>query len=108
MPSIVLFTVAVVAALVVLVLLRDARDARRPRTSEPAPPATAPGQAVPFVPSAPSVDVEALAAHVRELRRAVDQGLIGRDEAIDSIVRQADGSVGEGAAERLLDGADPR
>jgi hypothetical protein len=40
------------------------------------------------------------------LRRAVESGLIGRDEAVASIVRQTGGRLGDDAAERMLDGAE--
>lgn len=115
MPTILTVTVIIVLVLVVATFLRDAKQAQQrhadhtedpgsrgdvvshhetPRPPDPEPPA-ATAEAAP-------VDTAELAKHVRGLRRAVDEGLIGHDEAVGSIVRQAGGGIGAEAAARLL------
>lgn len=75
-------------------------------TTPPTPPPGSPAREPAPAPSRPAVDAEQLAQHVRELRRAVDAELVGHDEAVDSILRQAGGRLSREAATRLLDGED--
>jgi hypothetical protein len=49
-----------------------------------------------------SLDERQLAEHVKALREAVAGGLISREEAAASIVRQTDGQLSEEAALQLL------
>lgn len=106
MPAIILFTLAVAVIVIIMLYVHDTRRPRAKRDERavtrepPAPPSGNNGDLL------ASEDLESLASHVRELRRAVDNGLIGREEAIASIVRQADGRVGERAAGQLLDSAE--
>lgn len=108
MPGIILFTLVVAVVVIAILYLHDTRRAREARDDPPAAPPPTPPPAAPAESGEllGSEDIEALASHVRELRRAVDEGLIGREEAVASIVRHADGRVGEGAAEQLLDSAE--
>jgi predicted lipid-binding transport protein (Tim44 family) len=48
------------------------------------------------------IDEEKLAEHVKALREAVGEGLISRQEAAASIVRQTEGQLSEEAALQLL------
>lgn len=110
MPGIIMFTMIVVIVVIVVLFLHDTRQHRQTPPSDPPPrrqpERVRPPQPPPERPKPEDVDVDGLAEHVRELRRAIDEGLIGREEAVASIVRQAEGKVGEGAAQQLLDTAE--
>lgn len=108
MAAIVTLVLILVIIAVAVVFVRDAKrvqaqrgqDGARPvEPSTPAPP--------PEPPPAPPVDAEAVLEHARELRRAVDDGLVAREEAVASIVRQAGGGIDEETAARLLDDETP-
>lgn len=106
MPGIILFTLVVAIVVIVLLYVHDARRAHEQRDGRPVvrqAPAPAPRESGDTL---GATDLEALADHVRELRRAVDNGLIGREEAIASVIRQAEGRISERAAEQLLDSAE--
>ena len=114
MSFIVVLVVLVLVAMLIVLFMRDAQRAQHGGASssdsplpqaDPVPRHPAPKQAGPPEPAA--VDTEELAAHVRELRRALDEGLLLRHEAVASIVRQSGGGIGDEAAERLLDSASP-
>jgi hypothetical protein len=111
MPGIVVLTIIVILLVIIWLFLHDSRqkalDGTGSAQSRPSP-ARQPRPVKPQqVDSLEQVDVEALAGHVKELRRAVSEGLIGRDEAIASIVRHADGKVSDRLAAELLDREDP-
>lgn len=115
MPAILTLTVVVVLVLIVALFIRDAKQAQqRHAGTTDAPRADADVVShhdAPKLPEAPPppgpfpIDTEELAEHVRGLRDAVDSGLIGRDEAVGSIIRQAGGGIGPEAAAKLLDTA---
>lgn len=132
MPQIILLVTIVVVLVVVWLVIREALRAGTARGGSSAPPAQPeppepsqqkrppedratgkqrPGRSRSEAP-APSPEptpdlgdpgVEELASHVKELRRAVDEDLISRDEAIASIVRYGQGQITDGVAARLLD-----
>ncbi len=115
MPAILTLTVIVVLVLVVALFLRDAKQAQQRHAGtqqESGASDVVSHHEAPALPDAPpaldtpAIDSEELAEHVRGLRDAVDAGLIGREEAVDSIIRQSGGSIGTEAAAQLLDGAD--
>lgn len=109
MPGIVTLTLIVVVVALFLVFAAESQRAQglppsgSRRRSEPRS-FTAPDTAA--EPDLSDADLGILAEHVRGLRQAVARGLIGRDEAIASIVRQADGRIREQVAEQLLDRPD--
>lgn len=104
----------VILAVIAFLLVRSIQDARRHAAqpdsdsgSERTPPTrrTA-ARPRPRRGAKPALEGQALATHVTKLREAVDGGLISVDEAVESIVRQTDGALGEDAARRLLQGED--
>lgn len=115
MPVIVILVVLVLAVALLAVFVREVRQHRATGPSattlslpqaDPAPPRRgAPREPTRDTMEVTAVDTEHLAAHVRGLRRALDDGLLPRGEAVESIVRQAGGGIGHDAAERLLDRA---
>ncbi len=116
MPVIITLVVLALTIALVAMFVREARQHRGAGPSattlslpraDPAPPPrrAAPRETARETVDVTAVDTEHLAAHVRGLRRAVDDGLLPRAEAVESIVRQAGGGIGNDAAERLLDRA---
>ena len=115
MPAILTLTVIVVLVLVVALFVRDAKQAQQRHAGtqqEPGASDVVSHHEAPALPDTPAaldtsaIDSEGLAEHVRGLRDAVDAGLIGREEAVGSIIRQSGGGIGNEAAARLLDGDD--
>jgi hypothetical protein len=106
MPVVVLL---IVLAVIVFLLAKSLQDAKRQHDG--AAPTSATRGPAPTTPRParqrarrrrPALDEEALEAHVGKLRDAVATGLISAEEAVDSIVRQTDGIVGQEAARKLL------
>ncbi|QBI21736.1 hypothetical protein ER308_20695 [Egibacter rhizosphaerae] len=120
MQAILMLTIVLVIVLLVALFVYDAKRSRGgeqepaeeepdapPRgspTPPPAPPAEDPSPAPGRESARSPVDAEALATHVRKLRRAVDAELVSRDEAVESILRQSGDRLSPEAATRLLDG----
>ena len=115
MPAILTLTLIVVLVLVVVLFVRDAKQAQQRHAGtqqESGASDVVSHHEAPALPDTPAaldasaIDREGLAEHVRGLRDAVDAGLIGREEAVDSIIRQSGGGIGTEAAAQLLDVAD--
>lgn len=114
MTAIFFLTMVIIVVAVVALFVHDAKKAKQGGASGssgavqemPTPDLPAPAPSRPQGVAPPPVDTEELAGHVAELKTAVDNDLIGREEAIASIVRQSGGNIGEDSAARLLDDAD--
>ena len=118
MPAILTLTLIVVVVLIIALFIRDAKQAQQRHAGtadsgtdvvshhDPPTPPRPPQRPEP--PQPPPVNAEEIADHVRGLRQAVDDGLIGHEEAVESIMRQAQGGIGEEAAAKLLDGEGPQ
>lgn len=115
MPVALLLVIVVLITFLVLKSLQDAkgRSSDPDQSAEGTSPAAGrasrlrrrgPGQGPSAPqPSAPTIDQDALAAHVAKLRAAVAADLISDEEAVASVLRQTKGGLSEEAARRLLD-----
>jgi hypothetical protein len=105
MPAVVLLIVVVAVVLFLAKSVYDAQQLREQTGETPRverrPPKT-PRVRRPRV----VVDEQKLAEHVAKLRKAVKAGLVTREEAAASIIRQAEGQLSEEAALQLLNAKD--
>jgi hypothetical protein len=107
MPAVVLLIVVVA---VVLFLAKSVYDAQQLREGQGSPRVERLERRTPRTPrprrARVVIDEQKLADHVAKLRKAVKAGLVTREEAAASIIRQADGQLSEEAALQLLNAKD--